>query len=463
MPNQGKEKTKIYVLDTSVCISDPYSIKKFKEHDVVIPITVFEEMDRLKNGGEEKNLAAREFIRLIKEIGSRYDTLTNWVNINGQSHGRFKVETVFPKGTDANMIFRSAKPDHDILNTAIRVKEEEQRPVIVVTKDANLQIKAKSLKGLQAEDYQADRILNLDTSYTGVTMHEVSDEIISKFYEDSGMCSPDLFLPKKQKIFPNQYFILRSKSSKSSEVTITYYNAKEKSLVLVENMSACKVVKPKSGNLEQICALHALLNKDVRVLTLQGQAGTGKTLLSLAAAIDQFDKEVFQRIFLARPIIHLSGKDRIGFLPGDLNQKIGEFNEPFWDNLQVIQGLCKSEGGFKKIIDELRENKDKEGAKLSILPLQYIRGRSFVNSFVFVDEAQNLDRHEIKTIISRMGEGSKLVFTGDIHQIDSPYLDLETNGFSRVVTKFKGLNWYAHVKLSHGERSEVADAASELL
>lgn len=447
MAKKAKEvkERKIFVLDTSVILYDHNSIKQFDEHDVAIPITVLEEIDNFKKGNESINFSAREFIRLIDKLSGEY-TLTDWIPINGPTRGKFKVIMNTHSMVDAEEVFGEKKNDHKILNCALSMQEEaKERKVILVTKDVNLRLKAKSLN-LTAEDYETGKIKDLDTLYTGrTTVEDITADKVNEVYKDGFIERSKLF---KQKPFANHYFIL--KNHKNS--VLSYYNPELDRLEKVDKGLAYGV-KPR--NAEQAFALHALLNPEIRLVTLQGVAGTGKTLLALAAAIEQ--KRNYRQIYLARPIVPLSNKD-IGYLPGDIKSKLNPYMEPLYDNLKFIQSQYNEhDKEFQKINDLV------ETEKLVITPLAYIRGRSLSNIYFIVDEAQNLTPHEVKTIISRAGEGTKIVLTGDIFQIDTPYLDAQSNGLSYLIDKVRDQKLYAHITLEKGERSELANLANLLL
>ncbi|HMP99799.1 MAG TPA: PhoH family protein [Cyclobacteriaceae bacterium] len=446
MPKNKKDK-KIFVLDTSVIIYEHNSILNFDEHDIGIPITVLEELDNFKKGNDTKNFEAREFIRLIDKL-AKDQLLHNWNPLNGKGKGNFKVLMDTNSSVDASIIFNEDKPDHRILNSALHLqKEENDRKVILVSKDINLRLKAKSL-GLQAEDYTTGKVKNIQELYTGKEiLDDVSPDTINKLYEN-GTCPPGEIFRKNFKPHKNGYFIL--KSGKKS--VLAYYNPLTELVEQVEKRGAYGV-KPR--NAEQAFAIHALLNPNIRLVSLQGIAGTGKTLIALAAAMEQ--KREFKQIYLARPIVPLSNKD-IGYLPGDIKSKLNPYMEPLWDNLKFIQNqYSESDKEYSKITEMVNNE------KLVITPLAYIRGRSLSNICFIVDEAQNLTPHEVKTIITRAGENTKIIFTGDIYQIDTPYLDSQSNGLSYLIDRIKDHDLYAHVTLEKGERSELANLANELL
>ncbi|MBL7910138.1 MAG: PhoH family protein [Bacteroidia bacterium] len=437
---------KIFVLDTSVIIYDHTAIKNFAEHDVVIPITVLEELDNFKKGNDTKNFSAREFTRYIDKLSGN-NTLQEWTAINGPNRGKFKIEMNFSSKINAERIFADRKADHRILNTALYTAEmHPDRKVILVTKDINLRIKAKSLS-LNAEDYETGKIKTVDELYTGNSegIKATAEQIAAIYNQGSAKAKPIL---KGYKSLPNHYYVIKN----GSQSVLARYNADDDTLNRVIKTSAFGVI-PK--NAEQSFALDAIMNPDIKLVSIQGVAGTGKTLLSLAGALEL--RRNYHQIYLARPIVPLSNKD-IGYLPGDVNSKLNPYMEPLWDNLKYIRSCFSEKDKEHKQIAEMIESQ-----KLVVCPLAYIRGRSLSNVFFIVDEAQNLTPHEVKTIITRAGENTKIIFTGDIHQIDTPYLDAQSNGLSYLIEKVKGQKLYAHITLEKGERSELANLANDLL
>lgn len=440
------QEKKIFVLDTSVIIYDHNAIKSFKEHDVVVPITVLEELDNFKKGNDTKNYAAREFTRYIDKISGR-NTLQDWVNINGKGHGMFMIEMHQASKVDAEKVFGERKADHRILNSALFLSEKYPgRKVVLVTKDINLRIKAKSLS-LQAEDYETGKIKNPNELYTGNTIVEkATPSTINELYEKESAALPAAL--KKPAPVANHFYILKS----GQKSVLAWYNAQSTKLERVKKQTAFNILP---RNAEQTFALDAILRPEIRLVTIQGVAGTGKTLLSLAGALEQ--RRNYHQIYLARPIVPLSNKD-IGYLPGDIKSKLNPYMEPLWDNLKYIKSQYSEKDREFKQINEMVENE-----KLIVCPLAYIRGRSLSNVFFIVDEAQNLTPHEVKTIISRAGENTKIIFTGDIFQIDTPYLDTQSNGLSYMIDRLKGKDLYAHITLQKGERSELANLANDYL
>lgn len=447
MSKTQKEK-KIFVLDTSVIIYEHNSILNFAEHDIGIPITVLEELDNFKKGNDTKNFEAREFIRLMDKL-AKGQMLHNWNPLNGKTKGNFKVimDTGGTASLDANKVFNEDKPDHRILNAALSLqKEEKGRRVILVSKDVNLRLKAMAL-GLLAEDYTTGKIQNISSLYTGRTVIEDVDANMINLLYDKGYCPPKDILGKLEPE-KNHFYIL--KSGKKS--AMAYYNPANEMIEQVEKRSVYGI-KPR--NAEQTFAIHAVMKPEIKLVSIQGVAGTGKTLLALAGALEQ--KREFKQIYLARPIVPLSNKD-IGYLPGDIKSKLNPYMEPLWDNLKYIQNqYSETDKEYSKITEMVNQE------KLVITPLAYIRGRSLSNICFIVDEAQNLTPHEVKTIITRAGENTKFIFTGDIYQIDTPYLDSQSNGLSYLIDRLKNHELYAHITLEKGERSELANLANQLL
>ena len=444
--NGKKEKVqKIFVLDTSVILHDHNSLNCFEENDIAIPITVLEELDNFKRGNYNKNFEAREFIRILDRLSNDF-TLQDWIPIDGPEKGKFKIimenEAL---ATDAIKVFGN-KNDHKILNAALGLKiTNKNSKIILVSKDINLRLKAKALN-IQAEDFETGKIDRDSTLYTGKQVIENMDsDYINKLYK-LGVNNDISVIDDK--LVDNGFYIL--KNGKSS--VLGYYNPLDKQLERVEKQYVYGI-KPK--NAEQTFALHALLNPDIKLVSLQGVAGTGKTLLALASALEQ--NNLYQQIVLARPIVPLSNKD-IGYLPGNAEDKINPYMQPLFDNLKFIKNqFGEKEKKYRKI-EEMEDL-----GKLKISALAFIRGRSLSNVIFIVDEAQNLTPHEVKTIITRAGENTKIIFTGDVFQIDTPYLDEQSNGLSYLIDRLKGNDLFAHITLEKGERSELANLANELL
>ena len=348
--------------------------------------------------------------------------------------------------TDAEVIYGKDKNDHKIINVALWIQEQEKNSKItLVTKDINLRIKSKAI-GLISEDYLTGKVTDIKNISEGtINVDDIDSEIIRKLYHHGAIAENGIL--KEAKI-ANNYYVLNN----HSESVLARYNANTQQIERIEKSYAYGI-KPK--NSEQTFALDALLNPEIKLIALQGVAGTGKTLLALAAALEQ--KNLYDQVILARPIIPLSNRD-IGFLPGGAEEKISPYMQPLWDNLKFIKSQFKENERKRKALDEMETS-----GYLSLTALAFIRGRSLTNSMFIIDEAQNLTPHEVKTIITRAGEGTKIVFTGDIHQIDTPYMDEQSNGLSYLIDKVKGQPLFAHIKLAKGERSELANLANDLL
>ncbi|HET6556937.1 MAG TPA: PhoH family protein, partial [Prolixibacteraceae bacterium] len=418
---------------------------QFQDNDIVIPITVLEELDKFKRGNDPINFQAREFVRELDDIIG--DKLFNGGVKLGADKGHLTVETGKPFTEELKQSFREDIPDHRILAITIHVAQKfPSRQCILVTKDINLRMKAKSLK-IQAEDYYNDKVKDIEILKRCVTeLNDFDDTLIDKLYNETSVPIEQLGLGRVPDI--NEYFIM--KSTKGS--VLGRYDGAMKRMVRVEKKVAYGI-KPR--NAEQTFSLDALFNPEIKLVALTGKAGTGKTLLALAAALEQHKS--FGQILLARPIVALSNRD-LGFLPGDAQEKINPYMQPLFDNLSVIKHSFNARSlEYQRIEEMLREE------KLIITPLAYIRGRSLSDSYFIIDEAQNLTPHEIKTIITRAGEGTKLVFTGDLQQIDSPYLDMMSNGLAYMTEKMRNHEIFAHVNLVKGERSYLAELASDLL
>jgi len=433
---------KIFVLDTNVILHDATCIQNFEDNEVVIPISALEELDQFKRGNEQIHYNAREFLRLLDELSINSNS-----NDLNQPDGKIKVVVNHNWHPDVEKTFKEDCPDHRIINCAFKLHEENlDKKLVLVSKDTNMRLKARSL-GLMAEDYTTDTIEDVNHIYPGNRLIEnVSSEEIDMIYNKDGVGLSNL--ESIQKPVPNENYILRN----GQKSVLAYFDPFEKEITQINNLNAYGITP---RNAEQSFALNMLLDERIHLITLSGKAGTGKTLLALACALER--RKRFRKIFLARPIVPLSNRD-LGFLPGDIHSKLDPYMQPLFDNLSVIRHQFKSNEKRAQRINEMLEEE-----KLLITPLAYIRGRSLQKSFFIVDEAQNLTPHEIKTIITRAGEGTKVVFTGDIHQIDHPYLDKKSNGLTYLISRMKGQNVFAHITLEKGERSDLAELASNLL
>lgn len=442
----SRQKRKIFVLDTNVILHDSSCLYQFQEHDIIVPVTVLEELDQFKKGSEILNYHAREFVRTL-DSHSGDKIFGDGVKI-GPNLGKLiiKLEQEFHK--DLSYTFNTHKEDHHILNIAYHAsKEYPAREVILVTKDVNLRMKAKAI-GLIAQDYKTDQVQDISTLYNGRRIVEdVPEDILRNLYTSPFEIPVDEF-PKSDGLIANEYLIMRN-GKMSALGTV---DPVTKMIRRIDKVAAYGIMP---RNAEQTFALDALMNSQLKLVSLSGKAGTGKTLLALAAALHK--RKNYRQIFMARPIIPLSNRD-IGFLPGDIQSKLDPYMQPLYDNLGVIQNQFSETDTKNRQITKLLEEE-----KLVISALAYIRGRSLVNIYFIVDEAQNLTPHEVKTIITRAGENTKIVFTGDIFQIDHPYLDSQSNGLSYLIEKMQGQNLYAHINLEKGERSELSELASNLL
>jgi len=442
-----KTQPKTFVLDTNVILHDPTCINHFQENNIIIPLSVIEELDHFKRGNQVINLNAREFARTL-------DSITGNEIFNGGvplGKGKGKVRVVISKGLakEIHDVYREDSVDHRVLSVAFEASKSSKTKVIVISKDVNLRMKAKAL-GIPAEDYTTDRVTNVEELYSGKAILEnFDDDILQKLYQSPFEVQAKQILKKlKAEAVPNKFFIMRN----SSRSVLSVLDQEVEKFKRIDK-DVVYGIKPR--NAEQTFAVNALCNVDIPLVSLTGKAGTGKTLLALASALQV--RKNFRQIYIARPVVPLSNKD-IGYLPGDVESKLAPYMQPLWDNLKVIQDqFPETDKNYQLINNMLKED------KLVIEPLSYIRGRSLQRIYFIVDEAQNLTPHEVKTIITRAGEGAKIVLTGDIYQIDHPYLDAQSNGLSYLIEHFKGQKLYAHVNLEKGERSELAELASNLL
>lgn len=447
MPN----KKKIFILDTNVILHDSSCIYNFDEHDIIVPIPVLEELDQFKKGSQIINYHARQFVRELDKLSA--DKLFNGSMVLGEEKGILSIQLDREIHPDLRIVFPNAeKTDHRILNIAYHESQQHKdHLVVLVSKDVNLRMKARSVR-LTVQDYTTDHVRDPARMYTGCRYEEnLSSELITKLYGKDGALSDSDYSPAPP-LIPNEFVVLRN-GRKSALATYAPGETENEFALKRVNKESVYGIIPR--NAEQTFAVHALLNPNVKLLTISGKAGTGKTLIALAAAIETRSK--YRQILLARPIVPLSNKD-IGYLPGDIASKIKPYMQPLYDNLGVIRGQFSEKS---KMYQRLQRMLDEE--KLAIEPLAYIRGRSLVKMFIIIDEAQNLTPHEVKTIITRAGEGTKIVFTGDIHQIDHPYLGSHSNGLSTIIDRMQGQKLYAHIDLRKGERSELAELASNIL
>lgn len=448
----GSGKPKIFVLDTNIILHDYRSIRKFQDNDLVIPVAVIEELDKFKKGNDALSYNARGFMRELDKLTQGKYFGKDGIPI-GKHFGNIKVELNHPFPERLAGCFADDIQDHRILSTAMWVRDNNPgRFTALVTKDVNLRMKAKAV-GMEAQDYLTDKIDENRVEETRNEIVETTGPEIKALQELAyGSGRMDWKEAVKSEPAPNQLFKFKWDQTDGSKNVCARYDADKKEIVLVKKQYAYGI-SPRND--EQKFAVDACLNKDIKLVSLTGGAGTGKTLLALAAALEQAGD--YDQIILSRPTIIL-GNQEIGFLPGDEKSKMSPFIQPLMDNLNVIRNCFKPTSKQGSKIDAMLN----EG-KLEISPLAYIRGRSLGNVYFIVDEAQNLTPHEIKTIITRAGENTKMVFTGDIFQIDQPYLDIWSNGLTHLGEKMSGQKIFQHINLRKGERSELSEIASRLL
>ncbi|MCP3876680.1 MAG: PhoH family protein [Desulfobacteraceae bacterium] len=437
---------KIFILDTNVILHDSSCIHEFKDNNIYIPITVIEELDKFKKGNSVINCNARDFLRSLDALSS--DKILNGGVPIDNGEGKISIVLDVPLFEKIKENFIEITPDIKILNIAYSVaKKHKFKNVIFVTKDVNLRLRARSI-GLKTENYNSKYVENISEMYTGLKVIEnVQEDVLEDLYQKPYETQISR-IDENKSLLCNENVILKN----GSKSALAFFDGMSKTIKRIQPR-ICSGIKPR--NSEQTFALNAMLNPDISLVTISGKAGTGKTLLALAAALET--KRYYRQIFIARPVVPLSNKD-LGFLPGDVASKLDPYMQPLYDNLSVIQNHFNENNSHSKQIKQLIEED-----KIVITPISYIRGRSIVKVFFIVDEAQNLTPHEVKTIITRAGEGTKIIFTGDIFQIDHPYLDSQTNGLAFIIEKMKGQKVYAHMNLEKGERSKLAELASKIL
>lgn len=448
----GPKRPKIFVLDTNIVLHDYKAIRKFQDNDIVIPIAVLEELDKFKKGTDALSFNARGFMRDIDRLTEGKMFGKSGVPL-GKGLGNVKIEPNHPFPDSMKDLFHDDIQDHRILATAIWVRDNNpDRFVALVTKDINLRMKAKAA-GMVAQDYLTDRVEENKVEFSQKEVQFIDslpDDVMQELaYGKDNVI--DWRAVSKTRPSANQLYKFKW-NSHDGEIVCARYDADMDKIMLVRKREACGI-KPRND--EQKFALDACLNRKIQLVSLTGGAGTGKTLLALASALE-LEKE-FDQIILSRPTVILGNQD-IGFLPGDQKNKMSPFLQPLMDNLNVIKALYRPSSREYQHIEGLLKDE-----KLLITPLAYIRGRSLGKAFFIIDEAQNLTPHEIKTIITRAGEGTKMVFTGDIFQIDQPYLDQWSNGLTHLGEKMAGQKLFEHVFLKKGERSELSEIASKLL
>lgn len=433
---------KNYILDANILIHDPNSIFQFADNTVIIPVGVISEIDQFKKERTDRGYSARAVVRLLDSLrDSGQHSLSDGIPLS--NGGQLRVFC------DPKRVFASSNgsADLEILRVAQVVKEAEPDiPVVVVTKDINLRIRADAV-GVRAEDYETDRVL-LSDLYSGQLELQTSPEQISQLHQAGGLDIPD-----GTQVFPNQYVLMRAEGSSASALG-RVDPVCEKIIPIAESREGFSGVKPR--NKEQYFAFDALLDDSIQLVTLMGKAGTGKTLLAIAAGMHQtLRRKQYRHLLVCRPIFPV-GRD-LGYLPGDVEQKLDPWMKPVVDAVEFLLdagGLIKGHADCQGLL---------HSGLIEIQPLTYIRGRSISKRFVVIDEAQNLTPLEVKTVITRIGLGAKVVLTGDPFQIDNPYVDADSNGFTYLVNRFKSQGIAAHIELRKGERSELAELAANLL
>lgn len=455
---KGGSLKKVFILDTNVLLFDPQAVFRFGQHEVIIPITVIEEMDRFKREMSENGRNARHFSRMMDDL-RRDGQLSKGVKLP-QSGGMLKVEMGAADQT-FHADFPLDRADNRILAVAMQLKRDQpRRPIKFVTKDVNLRIKADAL-GIEAEDYEPSN-LEPDELYSGTTEIVVPSVLVDEFFSQKRVAIGSLVEQAKgearPRLAPNEYVILKDEANPTHTALARYSSELEAVVPIFKPAEGLWGIFPK--NAEQAFAVDALINDDIKLVSLVGKAGTGKTLLAVAAGLAKtVDDGVYHRVLISRPVFPL-GKD-IGFLPGDIDEKLNPWMQPIYDNIDFLFGATNGKGG--------RRGAGRGGQELmaqgllQIEALTYIRGRSIPQQYFIVDEAQNLTPHEIKTIVTRAGDNTKIVLTGDCFQIDNPYVDSANNGLSYIVERFKGEGIAAHITLTRGERSRLSELASNLL
>ena len=445
-------KPKIFVLDTNVILHDHNAIRNFRDNDLVIPVAVLEEADKFKKGNDTLAVHARGFMRSVDRITGSKQVSPGWYPI-GKGLGRLRLEPNHPFPDALKELYKDDIQDHRILATAMWVRDNNPGTfVALVSKDINLRLKAKAA-GMAVQDYLTDRVSEseVEESQKEVLTLTLPSDVMQALCYGPGTAVPwDKVAQSRPR--PNQLYKLRWEGGGDEGVTCARYDVDRDMVVLVKSREAFGI-RPRND--EQKMALDACLNHKTELVALTGGAGTGKTLLALAAALEQ--EREYDQIIVSRPTVVLGNQD-IGFLPGDQKTKMSPFLQPLMDNLNVIKEQFRPNSREALKIDSLLSQE-----KLVIEPLAYIRGRSLGKCYFIIDEAQNLTPHEIKTIITRAGEGTKMVFTGDIFQIDQPYLDQWSNGLTHVAEKMDGQKIFEHVFLRKGERSALSELASKLL
>ncbi|MGM0370084.1 MAG: PhoH family protein [Bacillota bacterium] len=438
---------KIYVLDTNVVLHDPKAIFSFEDNQVIIPMIVLEEVDQQKKRQDSVGQNARVFSRYLDELREEYKLSEGAKLDNG---GLLKAEMTVQELTRLPSLFDETKADNFILETALKVAEETDLNVILVSKDINMRIKASIIDGIEAENYESDAV-DIQELYSGIRDLDLATELIDEFYNQEGLALDKLDLEEEP--LANEIINLEDELG-GSQSALGVYDRKQ-SLIRPFIFGSRDIWGINARNREQQAAFELLLNDDIQLVTLVGKAGTGKTLLALASGLQKvLEAKEYKRLIVTRPIMPM-GKD-IGYLPGDKREKLAPWMKPIFDNMEFLLG-GREENAASTLAD--LEEKD----LLEMEAITHIRGRSIPDQFMIVDEAQNLTPHEIKTIVTRVGENTKIILTGDPYQIDHPYLDSNSNGLTYLVEKMKDKDIVGHITLTKGERSELAELGASCL
>ena len=439
----------VYVLDTNVLLFDPGALFVFQEHDVIIPMTVIEEIDRFKKDLNEIGRNARVVSRYLDDLRHK-GSLQKGVVLPGG--GTLRVDY----GTDDSMVAIDWGPltnDNRILQTTLSLHRQCDERLVLITRDTNMRLKCDAL-GVTAEDYRNARIVKSDEHYTGVVEIEVPCSVVDEVYAKG-------FIPydKAFDVFAQQFVVLKAAENPTQTAMVRYDSVRDRLKLVGRYKEGIWGIFAR--NKEQLFALELLLDDNIQLVTLNGVAGTGKTLLALACGLKRVaDDQIFRKLLVSRPIFPL-GRD-IGFLPGDIGEKLNPWMKPIFDNLELLVA-SHAESGSGRMAEEPQYQYLLDQKMIEVEPLTYIRGRSIPGQFLIVDEAQNLTPHEVKTVLTRAGEGTKVVMTGDPHQIDNPYVDSVSNGLTHTVERFKDTDIAGHVTLRKGERSKLAELAAKLL
>lgn len=449
MVANGGNMKKVFILDTNILLSGPTSIFQFDDNDVVIPISVIEEIDHFKKDQSEVGRNAREVSRILDRLRKR-GTLSDGIPVFEDRDETGLLYVYLGYNMELLPELLKSSTDNQILSIGLTLQKKfgESRKVVIITKDSNLRIKSDAF-GIASEDFEADKI-DISHLYSGVQSLQADSATISRFYSDRQI-KLDL-----EGTHPNQFIVVEDEEDPGQKVYGIYDEVDQSVKMIDPDHEGIWGIYPR--NREQAFALAALLDDSIKLVTLSGGAGTGKTLLAIAAGLSKTaDEDIYQKMLVARPVFSM-GKD-LGYLPGDVEEKLNPWMQPIYDSLDfLLSGGMPSRQKLSKSYQELIEQ-----GILAVEPLSYIRGRSLPGAFFVVDEVQNLTPHEVKTIMTRAAEGTKIVLTGDPYQIDNPYIDATNNGLTYVIERFKGASIAAHITLKQGERSELATLAAKLL